>query len=230
VPLAPATPPCTPGPLTLAWFTDQSGTFSEVSEAAYLLPDGAAGPVLAVAGIIGEACGAEVSWASEWTPEADGGGAPGLFEDGERLVVWPQPGTAPGLLAVTATVGGQGYGPIALIVPRYVCGGYYSGSGGPTVCPVLDPLTWNTGGDSVTLPCSADYLLLATVAGSWPPETAFDWVIDPGATDLQYQPFGAGLAVGPWSRVTPGTFTASVVVTAPGCPDQSLGPVTLILT
>lgn len=127
--LPPIAPPCVPDALQLVWFTDADGTFSETTEAAYLLPepDLAAGPVLAVAGILGETCGATVQWITEWTPEVDGG-APGLFPDGQRLVVWPQAGAGPGLLTVRALVAGKSYGPIVLTVLRYECVCYGYGS------------------------------------------------------------------------------------------------------
>jgi len=121
--------PCIPDALQLVWFTDTDGTFSETAEAAYLLPepDLAAGPVLAVAGILGETCGATVQWLTEWTPEVDGGD-PGLYQDGNRLVVWPQAGAGPGLLTVRAFIAGKNYGPIVLTILRYECVSYGYGA------------------------------------------------------------------------------------------------------
>ena len=106
VKLPPEPTPCIPDALRLAWFTDSAGTFSETAEAAYLLPapDLAAGPVLAVAGILGETCGAKIQWITTWTPESGEGGDPGLLEDDARLVVWPTADTLPGLLSVRARI------------------------------------------------------------------------------------------------------------------------------
>jgi hypothetical protein len=123
VSIAKGTPDCTPTPLTLAWFTDQSGAFTEQAEAVQLLPndaEGPAGPVLAVAGLLGETCGSPITWSATWTPDA-GGGAPGWWEDGARLVVWPRTETAPGHLTVQVEVDGHVYGPIVLAVTRYEC-------------------------------------------------------------------------------------------------------------
>lgn len=172
--------PCVPTALQLVWFTDAAGTFSETSEAAYLLPDPdlAAGPVLAVAGIIGETCDAPVQWITAWAPEGTGG-EPGLFEDGTRLVVWPKTGSGPGLLTVWAHIAGRRYGPINLTVLRYECAGYGYGSlaqwfdaalvfagsdavnidwqAGPKVCT---PATGDMGGFSLTMTLNAGYTLI----------------------------------------------------------------------
>ena len=90
----PLTPVCIPDIEGLFWFSDADGTFSAAAEVAYLLPvpDQAAGPTLAVAGIVGETCGAPVTWRTGWTSESGTGGDPGVYEDGARLVVWRQGG------------------------------------------------------------------------------------------------------------------------------------------
>lgn len=108
----------------LYWFSDASGLFDQEVEAAYLLTEGAAGPVLGVAGLVGEDCRLPVTWTTVWTPASGTGGDPGTLEDGARLVVYPLAATAPGVLEVTAEHGGQSYGPILLTVIRYACYAY----------------------------------------------------------------------------------------------------------
>ncbi len=51
-------------------------------------------------------------------------GAPGYFEDGARLVVYPLADTVPGVLELTAEHDGKSYGPILLTVIRYACYAY----------------------------------------------------------------------------------------------------------
>jgi hypothetical protein len=135
-PVAEATP-CQPTPNGLLWFSDVSGDFTERSEAAYLLPEGAPGPVLGVARVLGETCGA-VDWSYPWTPNAGSGGAPGVVKNGATLIVYALPDTLPGLLEVSATCAGQSFGPILLTLLRYHGGGY-----GYTACP---PPANNLGG------------------------------------------------------------------------------------
>lgn len=113
----PAPPPCHPAPTGLYWFSDVTGGFTEVSEAAYLLPEGAAGPVLGVAQMLGETCG-DVQWSHQWTPESSAGGAPELVDDGAHLIVYARADTVPGILAVSARSAGQSFGPILLTLLR----------------------------------------------------------------------------------------------------------------
>lgn len=132
--------PCVPRVTGLFWFSEASGGFAAPVEAAYLLPDGAAGPVLAVAALTGETCGEPIAWATVWTPETEDGGPPGVYEDGARLIVYPLADTAPGLLEVVATHRRQSYGPILLSVLRYECAPGYGYESPFTVC-----LVWNNG-------------------------------------------------------------------------------------
>lgn len=123
----PAPPPCAPNPQGVAWFSDLTGAFTEASEAAYLLPEGAVGPVLGVAQVLGETCG-DVHWSHQWTPESGAGGAPELVEDGAHLIVYARAETVPGILEVSARSASQSFGPILLTLLRYRGSnyGYYS--------------------------------------------------------------------------------------------------------
>lgn len=114
-------PECEPAVTGLFWFSDSTGLFDQEVEAAYLLAEGAAGPVLGVAGLVGEDCRLPVTWTKTWTPASGTGGEPGYLEDGGRLVVYPLADTVPGALEVTAEHDGQSYGPILLTVLRYSC-------------------------------------------------------------------------------------------------------------
>lgn len=132
VPLGPPAsepiPDCDPDVSGLFWFSDSTGLFDQDVEAAYLLTEGAAGPVLAVAGLVGEDCRLPVVWTKTWTPASGDGGDPGYLEDGARLVVYPLADTAPGVLEVSAEHDGQRYGPILLTVLRYSCYCYCYGA------------------------------------------------------------------------------------------------------
>lgn len=124
-------PDCEPAITGLFWFSDASGQHDQEVEAAYLLAEGAAGPVLGVAGLVGEDCRLPVTWTTDWTPASGSGGDPGYFEDGARLVVYPLADTVPGVLEVSADHDGESYGPILLTVIRYACYAYSS----PTATP-----------------------------------------------------------------------------------------------
>lgn len=117
--------PCQPIVDGLFWFSDSTGEFDQVAEAAYLLAEGAAGPLLGIAKLAGEPCDLPVTWAKAWTPATGTGGDPGYLEDGASLLVYPLAETVPGVLEVTAEHGGQSYGPILLTVLRYSCYCYY---------------------------------------------------------------------------------------------------------
>jgi hypothetical protein len=106
---------CAPTVSGLFWWSDASADFDETAEAAQLLAAGiAAGPVLAVAGLIGETCGEPVLWQTAWAPAGEGDGAPGVREDGARLLVYPAADTGAGTLEVSAVFAGQNHGPILL--------------------------------------------------------------------------------------------------------------------
>ncbi len=209
-PTLPGTPPVAAP--HLCWLNDQTGAFTTTSETA--LHDVA--QVLAIAGLLGELHGAGIQWTTQWTPATGSGGAPGTTQDGPRLIIWPQAGTVPGLLAASATVKGQTYGPITLTIAP--------------VNAVLQPLTWSTGNAGETLPVASSATpLLAAVTGSWPPGTTFDWTISNAVAGLSALYSANSLAV---AALTPeaGVLTASVTVTAPHCVAQALGPITLTVT
>ena len=220
--------PCVPDALRLVWFTDLSGSFSEVAEAAYLLPvgEGAAGPVLGVAGIIGETCGAQIFWTTAWTPESGSGGNPGVHEDGARLIIWPKTDTEPGILTVTARIDNKNYGPIALTVLRYICNNYcYCG---PTSY-ALDPLVWNTGATDITDTNTWDnpgVTYTSTVTGTWPTGTTFSW-------DVSTLPYGFTSSTADnvltvsYNAYASGTLTASCTANYPSGASETVGPITL---
>lgn len=113
--------PCETSVTGLFWFSDSTGLFDQEAEAAYLLAEGAAGPVLGVAALVGESCDLPIAWTMVWTPASEDGGSPDYFDDGARLVVYPLADTSPGVLELTAEHEGQTYGPILLTVLRYSC-------------------------------------------------------------------------------------------------------------
>ncbi len=108
-----AVAPCEPDLTGLFWFSDTTGQFSEDAEAAYLLDTESAGPVLAVARLLGERCG-DVEWQTTWTPDTGEGGDPGLTEESADLIAYQLSTTVAGTLLVSATCDGQSFGPIAL--------------------------------------------------------------------------------------------------------------------
>lgn len=118
-PLAVEPTPCEPAIAGLFWFSDSTGLIDQEVEAAYLLAEGAAGPVLGLAKLLGETCDLPVTWTKVWTPSSGTGGDPGYMEDGASLIVYPMADTAPGVLEVTAEHGGTEYGPILLTVLRH---------------------------------------------------------------------------------------------------------------
>lgn len=109
---------CKPAPTGLYWFSDLTGAFDQDVEAAYLLAEGAAGPLLGLARVLGETCD-DVTWTTTWTPASGESGAPGLIEEGASLIVYPLADTLPGILSVTALCAGLSFGPILLTVLRY---------------------------------------------------------------------------------------------------------------
>lgn len=121
-PMVTLTPPCHPAPTGLYWFSDLTGRFTEESEAAYLLPEGAAGPVLGVARLLGEVCDEPITWSWEWLPETGVGGSPGIVAQGGHCIVYPLAETQPGMILLSARIAQRAFGPIVLSVLRYVCG------------------------------------------------------------------------------------------------------------
>lgn len=224
----------------LFWLTDADGTFSETAEVAYLLPspDQAAGPVLAVAGIIGETCGAVADWQTAWTPASGSGGDPGVVEDGNRLVIWPKADTEPGVLTVTGRIHGHRYGPISLTVLRYECTCYGSGSGATTGTDTFafDPLRWNTGLVDewrITGFGAPPSSYTATITGTWPPGTTFAWTTTTDGTigGITYAAVALELTLDYAGGVqAQGTFTASVTATGPLGTTHTLGPITFTVT
>ena len=218
-----------PADLALVWFSDTTGTFSAVSEAAYLLPDpdSAAGPVLGVAGFSGDIGGATVTWSTEWTPETGEGGDPGVTIDGARLIVWPQAGVQPGILLASATINGVAYGPVVLTVLRYACSYCYCTADVPLA---VDPLVWETASDTIEFTNEWDnpgVTHTATVTGTWPEGTIFVW------SGIDAPPYGftatgeANVLTVSFNAYAEGTITASVTVTPPTGDPVVLGPVTL---
>lgn len=140
IPVSPAAPraECAPKPTGLFWFSDATGDFTETSEAAYLGSTEPTGPVLAVARVLGETCGA-VTWAATWTPDSGTGGDPATVERGADLYVYPASDGGPGQLSVSATCAGRTFGPILLtLLPA-------AGGGGdccpdPVVGPVIEDI------------------------------------------------------------------------------------------
>ena len=113
--------PCAPSITGLHWFSDATGLIDQDAEAAYILPEGAAGPMLGLAKLVGEPCDLPVTWTKEWEATTGTGGDPGYLEEGASLIVYPLATTVPGILSVTAEHGGTSYGPILLTVLKYAC-------------------------------------------------------------------------------------------------------------
>lgn len=129
--VAPAAP-CQPAPTGLYWFSDLTGDFTEISEAAYALPPAGDPPVadsvsavLGLARVLGETCDA-VEWRSTWTPD-DAADAPRVAELGATLAVYPAATGGPGTLTVTASCNGQTFGPISLTLTEKACGPVVNG-------------------------------------------------------------------------------------------------------
>ncbi len=227
--LPPEPQPCVPDALRLVWFTDLSGAFSESVEAAYLLPvgEGAAGPVLGVAGIIGETCAAQIFWTTAWTPESGSGGNPGVHEDGARLIIWPKTDTEPGILTVTARVDNKNYGPIALTVLRYVCINYcYYGQANYA----LDPLVWNTGATDIVDTNTWDnpgVTYTSTVTGTWPPGTSFTWYFSTLLYGGYTNTILDNVLTVSYNAYAEGITTASCTAHYPDGSSETVGPITL---
>lgn len=114
---------CEPTVDGLYWFSDLTGQFDARAEVAYLLPEGAAGPLLGIARLTGETCDGPITWRKTWTPQTVGGDPPWYAPDGADLIVYPAATTTPGVLMVSAEFGGRLFGPILLTILRYQCEG-----------------------------------------------------------------------------------------------------------
>lgn len=155
---------CKPNPQVLFWFSDATGGFTEVSEAAYLGVAESAGPVLAVAKLLGETCG-QVEWATTWTPDAGTGGDPATVENGADLYVYPATGGGPGQLSVSAQCAGRTFGPILLtLLP--------AAGGGGDCCP--DPQA----GSIRTRRFSGNVLVLILLSGRVDDDVQITWSVD----------------------------------------------------
>ena len=139
IPLAPLAPACAPTPGGLVWFSDATGDFTEIAEAARLGAAEAFGPVLAVARALGETCGS-VDWTTNWTPASGSGGDPAIKADGALLYVYQAVGTAPGELRVSAQCGRQTLGPISLTILPAPSGACCEPIRLPTEGPVLSSI------------------------------------------------------------------------------------------
>ncbi len=200
---------CKPAPTGLFWFSDETGDFKQIAEAAYLSATAeAASPVLAVAKVLGETCGS-VDWSMAWTPAEGTGGDPAIKADGSLLYVYQAVGSAPGELRVSAQCGGQTLGPIALTL--------LAATGSGSCCPdpqigairvrdwqatettLLRTASINIGGTNLNENILVIYSY--AVSGTEPDRIRFA------------QPGGAGLLTGTL-LVTGGDETTSIVVTA----------------
>ena len=199
--------PCVPQPTGLAWFSDAIAEFSELAEAAYLLPAEPVGPVLAVARVLGETCG-NVAWSSEWTPQSGTGGAPETAGVGADLLVYPATGGGPGVLSVTAECGGQTLGPILLTLLPAPSGG--------SCCPA--PVVGSMQSVQFTdrlvylFPIAGDNLRAETESGAiqtvWSASYTGD---DPGALDLIGSALAGTLAL---ANIDDGGHQTTITVTA----------------
>ncbi len=180
--------------------------------------------MFALAALSGDSINGEVEWERVWTP-SEGGEAPIVLINNQWLAVSHSPFVAPGVLTVRARCGHQYYGPITLIlIPEQSE-------------MALQPLAWTNGGrggvdytDLQNLIVSTEFnqMHLATVKGSWPENTVFEWAMGAGEVNLEFFADGPGLTVLTKAYNTqPCVFSATVTVTAPGFDPQTLGPITL---
>ncbi|MFO1421173.1 MAG: hypothetical protein U1F59_09645 [Candidatus Competibacteraceae bacterium] len=215
VSLGGAAPGCVSEITGLYWFSDATAAFDTVAEAAYLLPEGGAGPTLATAKLVGETCGGEVTWATSWTPLAGSGGAPGIWSDGPDLIVYPLEDTTPGILSVSATLAGIEWGPIALVLIRYECYGYGSGSN----CPTVSSIAWETGSKSVSNSGSG-WSHTGTITGNFPAGTTFSWAFNWTGSPSESPTFsgsGTSCTMARASGSGFGNAYCSCRIEAPGC-------------
>lgn len=232
VPLGPSAaapiPICEPAISGLYWVSDESGQYDQDVEAAFLLDMGAAGPTLAVAGLVGEDCRLPVTWTKVWTPASGTGGEPGTLEDGARLIVYPLADTAPGALEVSAEHDGQTYGPILLTVLRYACYAYSYTSEcfGMTVTG----LEWNspysgTQGEAYVIPYQTRTVtasLIGELSGgtvTWVIETEYGMRVDNVSMSPHSPDFSADISISASENYSVLTVTATVA-----CGETTAGP------
>lgn len=172
---------CEPEIAGLYWFSDASGAFDAETEAVYLMPNGEpAGPVAAVAKLIGETCGKTITWAEDWTPDDQNAPGPPLyFQADPYLLVYVDGDTAPGTLSVSATCNGADYGPIALTFVAYDC----SCQADITALEWNDPWRMYTPTWTMTVCSSAlnpdpdTVTATASLVGTWCPNCVVDWTL-----------------------------------------------------
>jgi hypothetical protein len=200
--------PCRPAPAGLAWFSDASADFTEISEAAYLLPNEPIGPLLALARVLGETCG-DVNWSTEWTPAAGTGGAPEAVGVGADLLVYPTIGGGPGQLSVSADCGDQSLGPILLTLLA-------APGGGADCCPApvagAGQMVWSPGRLVYVFPIVGSHLNAETESGGIETVWSVDYVgDDPGGLALVGSVLAGTLALG---DIDDGAHQTAITVTA----------------
>lgn len=215
VSLGGAAPGCVPEITGLYWFSDATGAFDTVAEAAYLLPEGGAGPTMATAKLVGETCGGEVTWATSWTPLAGSGGAPGIWSDGPDLIVYPLEDTTPGILSVSAELDGVIYGPIVLVITRYEC--YYNAA--PSNCPVVDSILFGDNSQNAYESSGSSWSHSGTISGSLDGATiewSFVWTGSPSEL-ISFSGVGTSCTMACSGDIGTGNAYCSAAISAPGC-------------
>ena len=215
-------PPCIPDPTGLFWFSETTGDFTEAAEAAYFIspepdPFDSAGPLIAVARVLGETCGGVV-WSWIWTPEplpdpppegATLASAPAVLEDGASLLIYPAPGYGAGDLSVTAECAGQSLGPILLtLLP--------APGGGADCCPApvagAGQMVWSPGRLVYVFPIVGSHLNAETESGGIETVWSVDYVgDDPGGLALVGSVLAGTLALG---DIDDGAHQTAITVTA----------------
>lgn len=215
-------PPCVPDPTGLFWFSEATGDFTEAAEAAYFIspesdPFDPAGPLIAVARVLGETCGGVV-WSWIWTPEplpdpppegATLASAPAVLEDGASLLVYPASGYGAGEMSVTAECAGRTFGPILLtLLPAQ------GGASGCCPTPVAGAMRSIQLPDRLIylFPIAGDNLRAETESGgiqtAWSADYAGD---DPGEMDLIGSALACTLAL---ANIDDGGHQTTITVTA----------------
>lgn len=211
-------PPCVPDPTGLFWFSETTGDFTESAEAAYFVspeadPFDPAGPLVAVARVMGETCGGVV-WSWIWTPEplpdpppegATLASAPAVLEDGASLLIYPAPGYGAGELSVTAECAGRTFGPILLTLLPLEAGG------GSPCCPEPSAGQYQTaaiGDHAAYLFPIAGINLNSTMTAEWSVDYTGD---DPGPLDLIGSALAGTLAL---ANIDDGSHQTTITVTA----------------